>query len=110
MQVKHPQNEAEDQDEPGVGRKKVTQLEYFQYRLHPHLDESDHIFKAGKLFQEYAVDAWATTEQSCLSWIQRNQGKIRADTYQGLADAVAADPGTNGEDIGQRFILPSTFS
>ena len=47
---------------------------------------------AGKLFQEYVVDGWATTEQLCLDWVQRNQTKIRADTYKGLTDALAVDP------------------
>ena len=64
---------------------------------------------AGKLFQEYVVDSWATTEQSRLNWIKFNQSKIRADTYQGLTDAVAADPDTDGQDLGQRLILPSSF-
>jgi hypothetical protein len=49
-------------------------------------------------------------EQSRLAYIHRNQAKIRAETYQGLADAVAADPTATGEELGQRFILPSTFS
>ena len=49
---------------------------------------------AGKLFQEYIVDSWATTEQSRLNWIKLNQSTIRADTYQGLTDAVTADPNT----------------
>src|SRR5271156_5021462 len=93
MEVEQPENEQGDEDQPTGGRNKVTQLEYFQYRLYPRQNESDHIFRAGKLFQEYAVDAWATTEQSRLSWIHRNQKKIRAETYSGLADAVAVDPG-----------------
>ena len=65
---------------------------------------------AGKLFQEYAVDAWATTEQSRLNWVKRSQREVRADTYQGLTDAVAADPTIEAHDIGQRIILPSSFS
>ena len=75
-------------------RGKVTQAEYFKYRLFPRINESNHIFMAGKLFQEYVVDSWATTEQSRLRWIQRNQSTIRAESYQGLTDAVAADPNT----------------
>ena len=59
---------------------------------------------AGKLFQEYAVDSWATTEQSRLNWVKLNQSKIRAETYQGLTDAVTADPTTHGHDLGQRLI------
>ena len=61
---------------------------------------------AGKLFQEYVVDGWATTEQSCLDWVQRNQTKIRADTYKGLTDALAVDPQMDANDLGQR-IIPS---
>ena len=74
------------------------------------MNESNHIFMAGKLFQEYAVDSWATTEQSRLNWVKLNQSTIRADTYQGLTDAVAADPTTHGRHLGQRLILPSSFS
>jgi len=51
---------------------------------------------AGKLFQEYTVDSWATSEQSHLNWVRLNQTKLRAETYQGLTDAVVADPTTDG--------------
>ena len=65
---------------------------------------------AGKLFQEYVVDSWATTEQACLRWFKLKQKKIRAETYQVLADEVTANPTTDGSDLGQRLILPSSFS
>ena len=93
-----------------VEKKNISQAEFFKYRLFPRMNESNHIFMAGKLFQEYIVDSWATTEQSRLRWYTGNQKKIRAETYQGLTDAVAADPTTNGHDIGQRIILPSSFT
>ena len=112
IQPENPGNEnAEDnQDDPRVGRDKVTQMEYFRYRLHPRQGESNHIFRAGKLFQEYAVDAWATTEQGRLNFIKHNQSKIRAETYQGLADTLAVDPNADAENVGQRLILPSSFT
>src|SRR5271155_1942094 len=65
---------------------------------------------AGKLFQEYTVDSWATTEQHRLKYLSDNQTTIRAETYQGLTDAVAADPTLNQHDVGQHIILPFTFS
>ena len=109
--VENQQNQnQEDAPRDPKARNTVTQSEYFKYRLHPHNNESNHIFMAGKLFQEYAVDAWATTEQRKLTWIKYNQKKIRADTYQGLTDAVTADPNANVQNIGQRLILPSSFS
>ena len=93
-----------------VDEKKVTQAEFFKYRLFSRVNESNHIFMAGKLFHEYVVDSWATTEQSRLKWVKLNQSTIRAETYQGLTDAVSADPNTDGRDLGQRLILPSSFT
>ena len=49
----------EGQVQPSKKRKYITQTEYFRYHLHPGTGESSHIFMAGKLFQEYIVDAWA---------------------------------------------------
>ena len=101
-----------EEDAPGDSRArgKVTQSEYFKYHLHPRNNESNHIFMAGKLLQEYAVDAWATTEQRNLNWIRHNQHTIRADTYQGLTDAITANANENVQNAGQRLILPSSFS
>jgi Helitron helicase-like domain at N-terminus len=77
-------------------RKTVSQIEYFAYQLHPCENESNHIFRASRLFQEYIVDSWASAEQSCLKWFCDNQNTIGADLYHGLADAVAADPNVEG--------------
>ena len=93
-----------------VDQKKLTQAEFFKYRLFFCINESNQIFMAGKLFLEYVVDSWATTEQSHLNWIKHNQSTIRAETYQGLSDAVAADPNTDGSDLGQHLILSSSFT
>jgi hypothetical protein len=90
--------------------KRVTQAQYFRYHLFPRLNEFNHIFMARKLFQEYVVNSWATTEQSRLNYIRHHQKNIRADTYQGLAGAVTANPTTDGRELGQHFILPSSFS
>src|SRR6202789_1118790 len=76
-------NEGQDQGGDDRRRKTVSQAQYFRYRLFPRLNESNHIFMAGKLFQEYAVDSWATTEQQRLNWVRHNQSTIRAATYQG---------------------------
>jgi hypothetical protein len=78
--------------------------------LHPCHNKSDHIFKAGCLFQEYIVDSWAATEQSCLTWLRNNQKTLCSDVYKGLVDAVAANPDPEAQNLGQRTILLSTFS
>ena len=56
------------------------------------------------------MDAWAITEQSCLTWVKLNQAKLHVYHHQGIADAIAADPAVDTANIGQHIILPSSFS
>ena len=88
----------------------VSQTEWFHYHLFPHVDESLHLFMAGKLLPEFIVDAWAITEQSHLTFIKLNQAKLHTYHHQGIADVIAADPTVDTADLGQRIILPSSFS
>jgi len=55
------------------------------------------------------VDAYATIEQNRLRYLRLNQKKLRADLYQGLQDAIVAGD-NNAATIGQRIILPSSFT
>ena len=105
-------NEAEDQDPDALNNRRscVSQTEYFRYSLFPRINESKHIFMAGKLLQEWIVDSWALSEQSRLRWIKQNQAQLLSDSRRGLMDAVTIDPNATGENIGQRTILPSSFS
>jgi hypothetical protein len=57
------------------------------------------------LFQQYVCDAWASVEQSNLTWIVNNQKKIRAELYSGLQDRVAQDPDLNLADVGRNIVL-----
>ncbi|ETW79519.1 hypothetical protein HETIRDRAFT_428038 [Heterobasidion irregulare TC 32-1] len=72
---------------------KVSQRCYYAYRLMRRLLEPETIFRAGKLFQQYVVDAWASIESSNLFWIRNHQKEIRADKYQSLFDAIHAEAG-----------------
>jgi hypothetical protein len=54
------------------------------------------------------VDGYAQTEQSRLRYLRANQSDLRADLYKGLADAAA--DGTPLSDIGNKTILPSSFT
>ncbi|KIJ09644.1 hypothetical protein PAXINDRAFT_87199, partial [Paxillus involutus ATCC 200175] len=92
--------------------KKVTQLLYYAYCLHvrPPLIEPHNLFYGGRLFQQHVCDAWASVEQSNLTWIVNNQKKIRAELYSGLQDRVAQDPDLNLADVGRNIVLPSSHS
>lgn len=94
-----------------TNEKYVTQREYFAYRVHIRKPQEEILFMAGKPFQEYLVDAWATTEQSRLYYIRNNQQLLRTDYYRGLMDRMGADgENTNLTDMGKRFILPSSHT
>ena len=53
-------------------RKYMSQAEFIRYRLFCRENESDHLFRAQHLFQEYIVDCWASAKQSRLGWLSRN--------------------------------------
>jgi hypothetical protein len=65
------------------------------------------VHHAGRLFQEWLVDAFAQVENNRLNFHRANQEKLRADLYNGLQDAISG--GADLADIGQRIVLPSTF-
>ncbi|ETW79933.1 hypothetical protein HETIRDRAFT_171550 [Heterobasidion irregulare TC 32-1] len=89
---------------------KVSQHCYYAYRLMRCLLEPETIFRAGKLFQQYMVDAWGSIESSNLFWIRNHQKEIRADNYQSLFDAIHAEAGINLGQQRRRIVLPSTYA
>ena len=99
----------QDGDCDGVGRS-LTQTRFYAYRLHPRPNEFSTILHAGKLLQQYMVDAWACSDQTRLNWFRMNQSTIRASLYSGLQDATAtADADVDLNSIGRRTVLPSSY-
>ncbi|KAI2503312.1 Helitron helicase-like domain at N-terminus [Fragilaria crotonensis] len=90
---------------------KLTCLMHAAFRLfvRPAPMFSNHLHLAGKLFHQYIVDCYAQVEQGRLNFIRHNQPKLRAELYQGIADAVAGEDVTNTRQLGRRIILPSSF-
>ena len=89
---------------------KITQRAFYSYRLFQRFNEGFKILhNAGRLFQEYIVDAYAQTEQNRLRFhsTKQQQNKVRVELYNGLVDAVADE--TPLENIGKSTILPSSF-
>ncbi|PIA29092.1 hypothetical protein AQUCO_06300048v1 [Aquilegia coerulea] len=87
-------------------KNRLTQLQYFCNRLFERMTEYSALFRAGLLFQQFIVDAWASYEQNRLYWIRTHQADLRCDVYSGLTDIVTN--GHNPNDIRKKFILPST--
>ncbi|CAG8623234.1 15423_t:CDS:2 [Acaulospora morrowiae] len=87
----------------------LTQMNFYSFRIFLCNTELSMILRDGKLLHEFMVDTWAATEQNRLRYLYMNQDILRADIYQGLADA--AENITNGKlmpnNLGCRIILPS---
>ncbi|TDL22958.1 hypothetical protein BD410DRAFT_703287, partial [Rickenella mellea] len=91
-------------------RKRISQSDYYAYRLYPREGEADTLFRSGRLFQQWIVDSWATVEQDRLRFNKQNQEKLCADLYKGLVDAIPSDGNLDPNDIGKKYILPSSFT
>ncbi|XP_026384503.1 uncharacterized protein LOC113280072 [Papaver somniferum] len=85
---------------------KLSQMEYYSYRIFERAEEYSTILRAGKLFQEFLVDAWDATEKSKLAWLRFNQPTLRSDLYSCIADMTNVD--LNPGDRGNPVILPSS--
>ena len=92
--------------------KKCTVMQYYRYRLMPCSgDTFNTIHRMGRLFQQYIVDMYAKIEGDRLQYIRYHQKELRADVYQGLADAVQSSDGhIDGSQLGKKIILPSSFT
>ena len=87
---------------------RLSPTDYVAYRIQHRQDEFSLLLRSGRLFQQYLVDMWAAADQNRLNYLRYHQADIRASLYSGLTDAIDRD--TNLEDVGQRFILPSSYT
>ena len=55
------------EDGEGEWKHRLSQTRFYAYRLHQRADEFSTILRAGKLLQQYIVDAWASS--SSILWI-----------------------------------------
>jgi len=95
-------------------RKRVSMKEYYQYKIQIRgnslEDDRDVLIKAGKLTQQYIVDAYVKVEGDRLNYLRQNQKLLLAENYVGLIDYVKRLTENTTERVGKVVILPSTFT
>ncbi|XP_055938124.1 uncharacterized protein LOC129968294 [Argiope bruennichi] len=93
------------------GDKKVNSMNYYAHRLMVRLNQNNYILRYRQLFHQYIVDMYAKVESERLWFIRYNQAKLRSEEYIHLRDAVVGniDRNLNPNDIGNAFILPSSY-
>ncbi|PIA32902.1 hypothetical protein AQUCO_04300087v1 [Aquilegia coerulea] len=72
-------------------------------------NEGRTLIMAGRLFQQFLVDAYTSVEEERLRWVWKNQKLIRSDLYQGLRDVVIRGD-TAANVVGKRLVLPPTYT
>jgi hypothetical protein len=73
-----------------------------------HRVNEEWFLRAGRLLQQFIVDAYACIEHNRLKFIHENQRQLRCDLYNGLQDALNVGD-VLGNDVGQKMIFPSLF-
>jgi len=89
---------------------RITIAEFYAHRLMVRVPPNSAVVElphaAGRLFQQWIVDAYAKLESSRLEWVLRNQAKLRMDTLQGLTDHVAGLDFSVGRPVGREAVRP----
>ncbi|XP_049315830.1 uncharacterized protein LOC125779235 [Bactrocera dorsalis] len=102
------------QCDPNTGNtrdKKVSLMNYYASRLMIRNNQDNYILRYRQLFHQYIVDMYAKIESERLRFIRYNQQKLRSEEYIHLRDAIVGniDGNLNPNDIGNAFILPSSY-
>jgi len=123
--VDESENESEDEDvndddDDGEGNRRrasralstrdaLTINEYYMYIL-ARRSPLGILHMSGRLCQKFVVDAWVKIEGRTLDWIERNQPKLRVDSYSGLLEYIRNRAEQANARPGRTVILPSSFT
>uniref|UniRef100_A0A0D3CY12 Helitron helicase-like domain-containing protein n=1 Tax=Brassica oleracea var. oleracea TaxID=109376 RepID=A0A0D3CY12_BRAOL len=73
------------------------------------LNQGMTLVKGGRLLHQYVVDVFTAIKEDWLRWARNNQDVLRAELNSNVLDAVRKGD-TDAKIIGQRFILPPSFT
>ncbi|RID47497.1 hypothetical protein BRARA_I04085, partial [Brassica rapa] len=97
--------------ETGTSRTRqfLTIRQYYAAQIQTRLNQGMTLVKGGRLLHQYVVDVYTAIEEDRLRWARNNQDVLRAELYSNVLDAVSKGD-TDAKVIGQRFILPPSFT
>ncbi len=91
-----------------LSSRNVTPRDFYRHRLMVRDGQSRHLFRCGKLFQQYIVDMYLKMELQRINYLRFNQSKLRVETYSGLTDAMLRDG--DATNVGKLIVLPASFT
>ncbi|RIA04643.1 hypothetical protein BRARA_K01104, partial [Brassica rapa] len=90
-------------------RQYLTIREFYAAQIQTRPNQGMTLIKGGRLLHQYIVDIYTAIEEDRLRWARNNQDVLRAELYNNVLDAVSRGD-TDAKIIGQRFILPPSFT
>ncbi|CAH1418620.1 unnamed protein product [Lactuca virosa] len=90
-------------------RPTCTMREFFAYRIQDRDQSFSLLLNAKRLFQQFLVDGYTMIESERLFFIRKQQKILRCESYENLRNHQARGS-TDISDVGQRVILPSSFT
>ncbi|XP_013713624.2 uncharacterized protein LOC106417353 [Brassica napus] len=90
-------------------RQFLTLRQFYAAQIQTRLNQGMTLVKGGRLLHQYVVDVYTAIEEDRLRWVRNNQDVLRAELYSNVLDAVGKGD-TDAKIIGQRFILPPSFT
>ncbi|XP_074336548.1 uncharacterized protein LOC141673702 [Apium graveolens] len=82
---------------------------YYCFWLQQRANEGHTLLLAGRLLQQYTVDAYMEVEQERFRWIRTQQSELRTELYSGLMNAVHRGD-SDSSAIGKSVVLPSSHT
>jgi hypothetical protein len=84
---------------------RLTIKNWLSYRIQSRKNDPRTLLCSRRLYQQFLVDGFTMMESERLTWLRKNQPKLRVGKYQRLSNP--AQP--NQTKRGKRVVLPSTF-
>ncbi|KAK9049501.1 hypothetical protein SSX86_031532 [Deinandra increscens subsp. villosa] len=94
---------------PTLDDDRLSMNMFYTYQIHDRPTTYTILLNAGRLFQQYLVDAYICIERNRLNYFRSHQNDLRTEFLSGIYDAISRGD-SEGQSIGRRIILPSSFT
>lgn len=92
-----------------TGRNRLTIKGWLSYRIMVRQFEAHTLICSRRLFQQFLVDGYTMMETERLTWLRKNQTRLRVGKYRQLSESTGAANSGTKTIKGTRVVLPSIF-
>ncbi|KAL6530201.1 hypothetical protein OROHE_014554 [Orobanche hederae] len=92
-------------------RDNVAAREFYCYLFQSRATDATNILRTGRLAQQYQIDCYVKIETQRLDYFRSEQLQhdLRVESFEGIVESMACEGNMNGNKIGQKFVLPSSY-